>query len=98
MKKLIVCLTATFLIGSVNLVGAEFKSQYNNSGGYNQMPYSNVGGYDNTGGYDNLIDYRSEFIKGEQRQQMVQKTDSRGRTVQAVVPVGTPDSEIEKGD
>ncbi len=98
MKKLVVCLAVTFLIGSANLVGAEFKSQYNNHGGYNQVPYVNVGGYDNTGGYNNLIDYRSEFIKGTQRQQMVQRTDRSGRTVQAVVSVGTPDSEIEKGE
>ena len=98
MKKLVVCLAVTFLIGSVTLVGAEFKSQYNNQGGYSQVPYVNVGGYDNTGGYDNLIDYRSEFIKGEARQQMVQKTTKSGRVIQAIVPVGTPDTEIEKGE
>jgi len=98
MKKIVVCLAVTFLIGSANLVGAEFKSQYNNHVIYNQVPYVNTGGYDNTGGYNNLIDYRSEFIKGESRQQMVQKTDDRGRTVQAVIPVGTPDTEIEKGE
>lgn len=97
MKKVVICLAVTFLIGSVSIVGAEFQSQYDNTQGYdNSQIYDNTQGYENNQGYDNTTDYRKEFIKGVERQQMVQKTDDLGRTIQAVVPVGKPDAKIDE--
>jgi len=100
MRKIVVCLAVAFLFGSVSFVGAEFKSNYNNRSGYQQVPYTQPAytqpTYDNTDEYKNEGNYMTEFIKGNQRQQMVQGIDRSGRTVQAVVPVGTPEDEIEK--
>jgi hypothetical protein len=66
---------------------------YDNKGGYDQPAYVNTQGYDNIGGYNNRVNYITEFIKGEKREQMVQAVRD-GKKIQAVVPVGTPDEEI----
>ena len=93
MKKIVVCLAVAFLFGFVSFSNAEFKSQYNNKVVYNQPTYIQPA-YVNNDGYNNNVNYIEEFIQGEQRQQMVQKTDRSGRTVQAVVPVGVPEEDV----
>ena len=94
MKKIVVCLAVAFLFGTISLSSAE----YNNSGSYKQSTYTQPEyvqlSYDQET-YDGYGTYDEEFITGEKRQQLVQGTDRSGRTVQAVVPVGTPDEEID---
>jgi hypothetical protein len=61
--------------------------------------YDNQTGYNNAGGYNNNIPYAA-FFYGEHapkaEQIKVQKVTKSGQNVQAVIPVNTPEEEIEQ--
>lgn len=91
MKKLVICLSISFLFGSMSFA-YDNKGGYNNETGYNQSPYVQEA-YVQTP-YNNNVNYMKEFIKGDKREQKVQRVRKDGSTVQAIIEVGTPE---EKG-
>lgn len=92
MKKIVICLAITFLFGSVSF-GYDNKTGYEQNA-YVQGAYNNKTGYEQTP-YNNNVSYIKEFIKGEKREQKVQRVRRDGSTVQAVVPVGTEEEKAE---